>query len=247
VSKSVKRYKEFAYTVTKKVATYLYNKCDVILVPSSEIRHVLVREKIRPPKKIVHVGTDSDSFVPGNRGEAKKKLKFRRKDIVIGYVGRIAREKDLGTLERAFVILRKKYRDIQLLVVGEGIPEEVERLRKSGVTLVGGQDNVVPYYQAMDMFVLSSLTETSSIATMEAMSCGKAVVVTPVGFLRSYVKEGINGLFFGRGNVRKLVEQLEKLIGDPGLREQLGLRARATIIERFPWENTVSDIKKVLG
>ena len=78
-------------------------------------------------------------------------------------------------------------------------------------------------------------------------SCGKPVIVTPIGFLRGYIREGFNGLFFGRGNVRKLVEKLEYLIERPKIREELGLRARATILERFPWENTVGEIKKALG
>ena len=245
VSSSLKRYKRSTYVLVKKMVQYLYKKCDVIIFPSEEIKQHLDRIKVK--KKIVHVGTNSNYFKPGVRNKAKKKIGINGDSFVIGYVGRIGREKDLLTLERAYFHLKKQYPNLELLIVGDGVAEVVRQLKKTGVQVVGCKDNVLPYYQAMDVYVLPSLTETSSLSTMEAMSCGLPVIVTPVGFLKSYIIPGVNGLLFHPKDVKQLIRKLEILINDSDVRKKLGKNARQTIIDKFSWEKTVKEIGKVLG
>ncbi|MFO7999798.1 MAG: glycosyltransferase, partial [Marinilabilia sp.] len=67
---------------------------------------------------------------------------------MIGYVGRIGREKDLPTLHTAFSELREKHDNLHLVIVGEGNKSEEEKIQGSGVMRLGSIDNVVPYLQA---------------------------------------------------------------------------------------------------
>src|SRR3989338_2866386 len=170
VSKSIgvhEIFKKSARGITKKIAQFLYNRCDIMLVPSLEVAEIMSWQKIKTKKKVVHLGTDTKKFVPPkSRDEAKKNLGIDASKKVVGFVGRLGREKSLITLHRAFLRIHKKRDDIVLLIVGDGVPE-IRRLfeNKSGIIFVGSQDNVVPYLQAMDIFVLPSLTETSSLAT----------------------------------------------------------------------------------
>tara|TARA_Y100000310_G_scaffold210144_2_gene210760 strand:- start:799 stop:1905 length:1107 start_codon:yes stop_codon:yes gene_type:complete len=247
VSQSIKKYKKSTHAFVRKYAKYLYNKCNVIIVPSSHIRHELEKLGVKTKKMIVHVGTDSDYFKPGLKSRVKKSLGIKGDTLVVGFLGRIAREKNLITLERAFFKIHNRYPDLKLMIVGTGVREEIDRLKRKGVILKGSQDHVVPFYQAMDIYVLPSLTETSSISTMEAMSCGLPVIVTSVGFLKGYIREGENGMFIQRGNVDQLAKKLELLILDEKLRKKLGKEARDTIIERFDWKRTVKKLRKVLG
>jgi glycosyltransferase involved in cell wall biosynthesis len=147
-------------------------------------------------------------------------------------------------LHEAFQRIHPKFRNTVLLIVGAGLEKEIPGSRT--VLRVGGVDNVVPFLQAMDVFVLPSLTETSSLATMEAMAVGLPVVVTPVGNIREYVADGKNGLIFPRQKVNALAEKLEYLLRHPKVRVRLGKEARKTIVGHYSWQATIDKIKKGL-
>ena len=161
-----------------------------------------------------------------------------------GFCGRIGREKDLPTLVKAFKKARHHQKNLLLLIVGTGIEEEVGK--DIHIIVTGSVNNVVPYLQAMDIFVLPSLTETSSLATMEAMSVGLPIVATPVGNIREYIEDGKNGLIFPRGDARSLYEKLEILLADEKLRANLGREARRTIKTKYQWVITAKKIRLIL-
>jgi len=146
----------------------------------------------------------------------------------------------LPTLYSAFKRVNEKVKSV-LLLVGEGLNVP----KGKNVVHVGKQNDVVPFLQAMDVFVLPSWTETSSLSTMEAMSCGVPVVVTPVGNIREYVVDRKNGLLFSRQDVDGLVEDLFLLL-DPKLRASIGRSARSTIVKDYSWDKCVKKIKDCL-
>ena len=185
---------------------------------------------------------------PSSKVQAKEELGINPSHTVIGYHGRLAREKDLYTLYRAFQRLLYSHKEVTLLIVGDGI-EEQKRLFKDKPQIIyaGQQNDVVPYLQAMDIFVLPSLTETTSLSTLEAMSVGLACVVTKVGYVQKYIREKKNGLFFPKRNSLVLSLKLEWLLKDPFLRRRLGDEARKTVVEKFSWKTTVRRVKEVLG
>ena len=240
-------FRSLLYNFTKIAARFIYNKCDLLLVPSREIADFISHEGIRTQKKVLHMGTDLNKFLPPkNKAEAKKLVGLDPDSIVIGFVGRLGKEKSLSTLYRAFLRIKKNHK-VQLLIVGNGVPE-IRNLftGKEGIVYAGHQDDVVPYYQAMDISVLPSLTETSSLSTIEAMACGVPVVCTPVGYVRIYVKPGVNGFLFPRKNSFALAHHLKKLITDEKLRLELGNNARKLAITQFSWEKMVQELKQVL-
>jgi glycosyltransferase involved in cell wall biosynthesis len=234
--------------VTRSLARNLYNKSDLLMVPSSEIGDVLEVNDIRTKKSIVPMGVDSRKFSPPrHKSEAKHKIGIDPQLFVIGFCGRIAREKDLPTLHNAFLRVSKKYPNTMLLIVGGGL-SRVQRLFSGRKAFsVGPTDNVIPYLQAMDIFVLPSLTETSSLATMEAMACGVPVIVTPVGHLRNYVKPFYNGLIFAPHDVEALEINIETLLIDRSNREAMGRNARQTILKSYRWDRTVKKVRETLS
>ena len=98
----------------------------------------------------------------------------------------------------------------------------------------------------MDIYALTSLTETTSLSTLEAMSAGLAVVATPVGFVKDYIHEGKTGLFFEKKNSQDLFTKLEFLLLHPRERNSLGMYARQSIITQFSWEQTGERIAQML-
>ncbi len=233
----------------KKIIRYFYNQCTTILVPTHEMLYMLEEEHILPVKTLVPLGINSSRFIPPKEKRyAKSSIGLNPDNIVIGYCGRLGREKSLVTLYKAFTSLQKQYRNITLLVVGKGLAEEtIIFTSKRNVVLTGSVDNVVPYLQAMDIFVLPSLTETTSLATLEAMSCGIPVVCTPVGAIKNYIVEGENGFLFPKRNDQTLKKKLEWLIANQKGRHRMGELARKMVIERYSLDKTIARLKAVLN
>jgi len=241
---AIKRLRAIAGWFVKRRARRLYNLCSLLLVPSHEVADLLSGNKVKTPKEVVHLGVDVSRFVPAHSvAVAKRKIGLKPNVPIVGFSGRIAREKDLPTLLKAFRRVRRQI-DARLLVVGEGLEHEIPASKT--VIRVGHQDDVIPYLQAMDVFVLPSLTETTSLATMEAMACGVPPIVTPVGNLREYIVDGQNGLVFARGDVDTLAEKLRLLLSNDSLRVRVGREARKTIVDSYAWSSAAKKIKDAL-
>lgn len=239
-STAVKHGKPIARLLVKMLAKNLYNKCDILFTPTAEASNTLSAHGILTRKIITPLSVDTKKFKPlASKTMAKKAIGIDPRTLVVGFCGRIAREKDLPTLIHAFQKLKNKH-NAKLLIIGTGIEEKEFKDRQ--IILAGRTDNVVPYLQAMDVFVLPSLTETSSLATMEAMSCGVPVIATPVGAVKEYVQEGKNGMFFARKDSNALAEKIETLFKNKKMRETLGKNARKTMEQRTTWKETARKI-----
>jgi len=240
-SKAVSCFQGLVYYLVKRMARKHYNKCRLLIVPSNEVGAILYANKIKTNKTTIPLGTDPSIFKPAkSKNKAKQKIKLNPKDTIIGFSGRIGREKDMPTLLHAFENLKQK--NLKLLIVGTGIGIETGK----NTIQTGATNNVVKYLQAMDIFAHASLTETNSLSTMEAMSCELPVVVTPTGSIADYVEHGKNGLLFPKHNAKTMQKQLEKLIKSKKLRQKLGKQARKTIIKEHNWKTTEKNIIKTL-
>ena len=238
--------RKIVITAFRKVMIYTYNKCNVLMMPYSSLVEQFADLNITAKKEIVHLGVDNKIFTPPqSKDEAKRRLGIDPKYTVVGYIGRISKEKNVAVLCAAVQRLQDDHK-IMLLIVGNGTRQEVDNLPKvRNMLWPGFQKDVAPYYQAMDIFVMPSLTETTSLATLEAMATGVPVITTKVGFLKEYVKRNVNGLLFPKGNVFTLVLQLRKLIKNKNLRMYMGKNARQTARE-FSWDKTARRIKEIM-
>ncbi len=229
----------------KRLVTAGYKKCDVLIVPYKKLVRELEAMGIGTRKTVINLGADTALFIPAeNKQQAKEKLGIDPAATVIGYVGRVSKEKNISVLLEA--VARLQEYKLTTLIVGSGAESEMNAVKETKNTLTPGfVKDVVPYYQAMDIFVMPSLTETTSLATLEAMACGVPVITTRVGFLREYVRRDYNGLLFPKGNTFTLMLQLRKLIKNSDMRLKMGENARATALS-FSWDNTAKRIKKIL-
>jgi glycosyltransferase involved in cell wall biosynthesis len=249
-SKSMPKFRRVIKYFTKVYVRYLYNIADLLIVPYLELKEILKKHGIYKSEiAVTRLGINLNYFKPiSNKEKAKKNIGIDSDKFVIGYVGRLSREKDILTLIKAFRSLRRENPTATLLVIGSGLKEYEDLLNsEKNVIFKGNQDNVLPFLQAMDVYVLSSQTETTSLSTIEAMACGIPVVVTPVGFVKNYISDKYNGLFFPVGNSLVLKLKLKLLIDDLELRKKLSNNAILTIKKRFNWENTEKRIRFILS
>ncbi len=235
--------------IFRRFVKRLYNKCDLLIVPYKSLALDLRNRGILTKEAVIKLGVSSDIFAPPeNKAEAKKAVGIDPFSVVIGYCGRISKEKDTNTLRRAYSRLKDDYQKIYLLIIGGGSKEEVEKFRElRDVKITGFISNVPQYLQAIDIFVMPSLTETTSLATVEAMSAGLAVISTKVGYIKEYIMSRQNGLFFPKKDDYILRKKLEMLIKDKRQRQFLGENARKTVVERFRWDKTVREINQALN
>ncbi|NQV91453.1 glycosyltransferase [Candidatus Woesearchaeota archaeon] len=236
---------DYLSRIVKRLFVKLYNKADLLLVPYNDFKSELHQMGIKTHMEVARLGVDIERFKPSEtKLRTKARLKLNDK-TVIGYVGRISNEKNTLILLDAF----KKLNDpnLHLLIVGDGQKELVKKFKETkNCTVTGFVKDVEKYLQAMDIFVMPSLTETTSLATLEAMASGVPVVCTKLGFMKHYVVKDYNGLFFPRNSSDMLAVQLKKLLEDQELREKLGRNARKTVAYSFSWERSINKIKRIL-
>jgi glycosyltransferase involved in cell wall biosynthesis len=231
--------------IIKRIFVRSYNKCSQIIIPYFGLVKELREAGVKSDIQVARLGVDINRFLPAKNKQARKK-KFKLPDkTIVGYVGRISKEKNTLVLLKALKKLDPE--KFFLLMVGDGKKEIVEEFKKvKNCKITGFVDNVEDYLQAMDIFVMPSLVETTSLATLEAMSCGLPVIVTKVGYMKDYVIKDYNGLFFPRANPTLLALKIDKLRKDYELREKLSSNARKTTAYSFSWERSINKIKKII-
>jgi len=243
--------KKYGQMLAKRTAKKMYNSCDLLIMPSHSVSELFLWNNIRTKSAIVNLGVDVKKFLPvedEQKVDLREQLGLLPKDIIIGYHGRIGREKDLMTLLRAFTRLQQSNKNLKLLIVGDGVDSIKKQLSsRSGVILAGAKNNPIPYLQVMDIYCMPSLTETTCLSVLEAMSCQLAVVSTEVGFIKSYIQNGHNGLFFEKQNQYHLAKNIQRLITDVEFRKTLGINARKTVVEQFSWDKTGKGIEEALN
>ena len=231
------------YFFMKPLMKRLGNLSSLVIAPYQE----LVKRGVKTPIKVARLGVDIEKFSPSkDKAEQKKKCGLNPNKKVIGYVGRISNEKNINILMEAFQKLPAQS-NLQLLMVGDGNPELVKKLKElKNCKVTGFVDNVEKYIKAMDIFVMPSLTETTSLATLEAMSCGLPVIATKVGFIKNYLIRNHNGIFFPRNSSTMLAIKIEKLLKNEELMERLGRNARKTVAYSFSWERSINKIVRII-
>lgn len=235
------------YHIIRPFLRYLLNLYTLLLIPYHEMLAKVRKRGITTKVEVAKLGVDIDRFRPSkDKVKSKEKVKIGGDKFVIGYVGRISSEKNIDTLREAFMKLENQ-EDVHLVIVGDGTDNHKKKLLElPNCTVTGFVENVQDYLSAMDVFVMPSLTETTSLATLEAMSSGLPVISSRIGFMKSYLTKGHNGLFFPKNSSSMLAMKIEKLRNDPELRSKLGKKARNMVAYSFSWERSINRIKRLI-
>lgn len=200
------------------------------------------------PIAVIPGGVDLARFAPGDQGAARAGLGLAADGRVLLFVGRIQRLKGIEVLLRAFSMLQ----DIQarLVVVG-GRPNTTHESREIGrleqlAARLGITERVlfagaVPhaelpmYYAAADVTVMPSSYESFGLVAVESLACGRPVVATRVGGLRTIVRDGETGLLVPWRDPAMFAEALRSVLLDDRLRARMGAAAPASVA-RFSWD-----------
>jgi len=204
---------------------------DAIIVTSPECRSTLQKYDFR--KKLVYIpnGVDTNIFHPSESKISKDtKIKYL-------FVGRLEPEKNLFMLLESLSRVKKDI-PVELTIIGDGSLKKKLFQHAKSLNISTYFKGIVPHrdlpalMNKHDVFVLSSIREGHPKVLIEAMSCGMACVGTNVPGISSLISNGKNGLLSDL-TVDSLAEKLIIAGMNPVLRKNLGLAARAFVVEHF--------------
>ena len=181
-------------------------------------------------------GVDTERFKPlplTAKKTLRKTLNLPDVPIVI-FTGRLAAEKRVDQLVALWPQVRAVHPDSLLLVLGTGEEETaLKQAAGAGIRFEGRVDNVVPYLQAADLFVLPSATEGLSNALLEALSIGMATVATQVGGAPDVIDHQRSGWLVPPDQPFALQEAIITLLNQPGNCAELGQRGRDYVVRKY--------------
>ena len=206
----------------------LHNLADVTLAPSSSAAWTLSRQGILRVERWGR-GVDVQRFHPSHRSAALRRSLAPQGEMLVGYVGRLAPEKQVHLLGHAASVTGTR-----TVIVGSGpsagrlrgvLPRAVFTGAKTGTELS-------KYVASLDVFVHTGFNETFCQAVQEALASAVPVVAPAAGGPLDTVRHGVNGFLYPVDQPEMLGEAVKHLVRDPVLRAEMGRSARESVLGR---------------
>lgn len=194
----------------------------------------------RPKVHVIHNGIDMARFRERHDPDSMRRsfgIPFGAP--VVGTVGRLNEIKRQDLLIRAFAEVRRRVPDAHLLLVGDGpLIDDLRALAASlelseSVHFAGYRPHSAPYLQMMDIFALTSRSEGTPQAMLEALVTGLPVIASRVGGIPEVIEDGRTGLLFKPDDEAALATGLVRLIADKDLARRLGEAGRSRVESTF--------------
>ncbi len=195
-----------------KVVPFLIRKADRVICSTDKIYSLISSYGIKQPIDRILVGVDLEVFsrrlTTGERHEMRARLGFDDGDMVFVTVSRLSREKNIAEVLSLFSKLRETNSSVKLLFVGDGeerknLEEEVKRTGLGDSVVFTGlipPEEIWRYYQAGDIYIGASLSETQCLSYIEAMASSLPILVRYDSILPSYLVSGVNGFSYNSEN-----------------------------------------------
>jgi phosphatidylinositol alpha 1,6-mannosyltransferase len=231
---------------------WFYGQAHKVLCPSH------IYEQHLHSRGVLHTGVwsrgvDPEWFHPRFRSDDyRARFGVEPGDLLVTYIGRIAREKNLELLLHAWETLAPVRGTAQLVLVGRGpLEDEIRRREIAGVHVTGllqGHELSAAYASA-DVFTFPSPTETFGNSLLEAMGSGLPSLVAASGGVLEFSEHGRNAWLVAPDSAEAIEEGLERLLADPALRRRLADGGLETARERDwadVYDRLVADYKEAV-
>jgi glycosyltransferase involved in cell wall biosynthesis len=167
-------------------------------------------------------------------GEGPPRREFGS-ELVIGIVGRLARQKGHAFLFAAARGILEKFLGTRLIVIGEGPDrKQLEDLAKDlgiagSVCFAGYRGDMPSVYAGLDLMVMPSLDKGLAMTLLEVMAAKRAVIASAVGAVPEVIEHGQTGLLVEPGNADDLEQAISMLLNDTSLRNRIAQNARQSV------------------
>lgn len=224
-----------------------HNQCALTMVPNSVLARMLEEDRYRNVV-ILGRGVDTTLFSPSRRSEALRAgWKLSEDSPAVLYVGRMAAEKNLQLVVKAFEAIRQQVPGARMIWVGDG--PELKRLRRQHPDHVfcGSQvdEALAAHYASADLFLFPSMTETFGNVVPEAMASGLAVVAYDYAAASLFIRHRKNGELVEFGESAQFVETAKQMAQDRVYLDALKAEA-SRISDEHSWERVCSEFDRYL-
>lgn len=174
------------------------------------------------------------------RTQIRQQYEIQDQAIVLGFLGRLMKDKGFNELIGAFKILEKKYNNLKLIFVGPSESKGDED--KELINYFHGNNNIIKtgnvkdperYLSAMDVFVFPSYREGFGSAVIEAEAMGLPIIVTDIPGPTDAIEKGKTGFVVEVKNTNDLVEAIELLLVDENKRKECGEASVRLVKDKF--------------
>ncbi len=221
----------------------------LLLSQNREDVETAAREGICGPDKIRHIGNgidverfDRSAIDPARVESLRRRLGVAPRDVVVGFVGRLVREKGVLDLFDAIKRLRPRFPALRLLVIGpvdSDKPDAISQATAAGygiedaTVFTGYRHDMPELYALMNVCVLPSHREGLPRSPMEASAMGVPCIATAIRGCREVIREGENGYLVPVNDPEALAAGIARILADAALAARLSKRARAIACEQF--------------
>jgi len=179
---------------------------------------------------------------------------FTERHKIVGYVGRLSRDKGVMNLVNAIPKVLDQLDDVRFVFVGEDLSKgEIERYVRGNnlgeaVDLVGWvhHDQIPSFLNEFRLLILPSFSEGLPNVLLEAMACGTPVLASPVGGVVDLIEDGHSGFILRENSPKGIAESILRLLSNPGL-EEVGMRANEAILKGYSYSMSVSKWRQLVG
>jgi len=235
--------KNIFHNIYKPFGSFIFNSADKVVSISNVEKEWLRKTFGLPDNKLHHIP------IPIDIGDAEVK-KEREDNVKIAFVGRLSAEKNIDILISAFKRVKQNHPECMLYLIGEGpLREYLEGVSKqiNDIYFTGRlfHDDVLKFFDNIDIFVLPSQFEVSPISILEAMAKSVPVIATPVGELPYVLENGKNCLFTRIGDANDLAEKILSLVEDKNLAKRIAENGRNFVKEKHNINSIIDSYVKL--
>ncbi|MDD5364310.1 MAG: glycosyltransferase family 1 protein [Gallionellaceae bacterium] len=219
----------------KPIHAYLrkfHNQARITVVPTRDLRDELSGQGYRNIEVLAR-GVDGELFRPERRSpDLRRHWGVNGTGLAVAYVGRIAPEKNLPLLIRAFEAMSRIRPDARLVLVGDGPDAAALKASHPHIIHAGPRTgtDLAAHYASADIFLFPSLTETFGNVILEAMASGLAVLGFDYAAAAEHIRQDESGLKVPFGDEAAFIEAACRLAGQPELVHALQQQARGAAL-----------------
>jgi len=228
-----------------------HNSTSMLVDSKSQIKFLKSQNFKTNKMKLINLGSicgvSPDIFHPNKtfKNNERKKLKIKKTNIVILYLGRIHKDKGIFELYNVTKKLFNEGFDIMLFLVGNIEDKNLHKIitrNKEFISHYEHNSNPQKFMQISDIFCIPSFREGFGLSVIEASSCELPILGTNIYGLKDSIANNYTGILFKLGDRSDFYNKLKKLIIDKDLRRELGKNGRKRAISDFNKKDVVKFI-----
>lgn len=232
---------------------YALRKAKLVICDSETVRKELIKLRVDVSKiRIIYNGIDTQKFSPQRGKEFKNRLGMQGAPIIISD-RRLGPIYNVEVLIRAIPLILEHAPQTSFIIAGDGeqrgyLASLVSSLGVSdNVRLIGwiSHDELPNYLASSDIYVSTSLSDSTSLSLQEAMACELAPVVTNLPANREWITDGENGFLVPVKDIQALTDRIIYLIKNEEIRAKFGREGRKIIKQRAEYEEEMGKVEEL--